>query len=88
MTKNKKTARVLAPYAELEALKNKAIDRYIGYNLCRIWFAEEADANRFLELQGSLYPESGTYLFYGGPVRAHVEKATYRNDPCFEVVYG
>lgn len=77
-----------ADAAELQALSDKAIDRYIGFNLCRAWFEKETDANRFLELTIKRSPDTATHYSYGAPCRSRVEKATYRNDPCFEVVYG
>lgn len=77
-----------AEQAELTRLEEKAIDRYIGYNLCRAWFKDEADANRFLELVIKRDPDSATHYSYGAPCKSRVDKATYRQDPCYEVVYG
>lgn len=77
-----------ADAAELQALTDKAIDRYIGFDLCRAWYEHEADAKRFLELNIKRDPKVGTYYSYGAACKATVQKSTYRNDPCFEVVYG
>lgn len=74
--------------AELVALEHKALDSYIGFNLCRKWFAEKADAERFLELKIKQSPSAAHYLFYGGDVRAHVENGVHAGKPCFEAVYG
>ena len=74
--------------AELVALEHKALDSYIGFNLCRKWFAEKADAERFLELKIKQSPSAAYHYSYGAECHSRVETGTHDGKPCFEAVYG
>lgn len=61
--------------AELKTLEGKRLGSYIGFNLTRHYFADKADAERYLVLKMKL-GLCGPYLLYGGEVDPHVEAAT------------
>jgi hypothetical protein len=77
-----------AEHAEMDALNAKKLDVCVGYNVIRHFFAEKADAERFLELivkWGADRP-----VFYGSECEFRVAPSNWKGkeNPCWEVAEG
>ena len=74
-----------AESAELTAIEARMLDAYIGYNVNRYFFAERADAERFLELR--IKDGADKPVFYGAECEFRVEPSNWKGkeNPCWEV---
>lgn len=77
-----------AESTELEALRDKRLDVYVGFNVIRHFFAEKSDAERFLKLivkNGAHKP-----VFYGAECGFYVRPSNWqgKEKPCWEVGEG
>ena len=72
---------------ELNSVKDRAVNAYIGFNVIRYTYKDKADADRHLELGLALgYMDNGA--FYGCEFEPRVAKSSYKGEPAFEVQYG
>lgn len=76
-----------AEWTELNALKDRRLDVYFGYNVTRHFFTEKPDAERFLQLiikDGADLP-----VFYGSACAFSVTRSNWKGpNSCWEVSEG